>query len=121
MRSLSRRGCVLLVAVVASLLLVSAVAGCPAPSDNPERFEEAVGAPVFTQDDHNISVAKGQTFIVRLDSNPTTGYTWMLRGDAAPEGLELLGCKYTSVDIISARAPSPLAAWHSCLPTRCAV
>jgi hypothetical protein len=111
MRSLSPRGCVLLVALVASLLLVSlCVAGCPAPSDNPERFEEAVGAPVFTKEDHNISVAKGQTFIVRLDSNPTTGYTWMLRGDAAPEGLELLGCKYTSVDVISPRTPGPLAA-----------
>jgi len=92
-----RRSSLLALLVVASLcvLVPLRASACPAPKDNPPHFDDALGAPVYTKADKEITVSKGQAFIVRLDSNPTTGFTWMLKDDAAPEGLELLGCKYT--------------------------
>ena len=44
-----------------------------------------------------------QEFILKLDSNPTTGYTWMLEDDKTPAGLEFLGCRYTRTQAVGDR------------------
>jgi len=49
-----------LAAVISSLLI-----GCVAPKTK-----------VYTEPGHTIKVKVGQRFIVALDENPTTGYTW---------------------------------------------
>ena len=41
-----------------------------------------------------LSLFSFQVFGIRIPSNPTTGYTWMLVEDNVPNGLELLGCRY---------------------------
>jgi predicted secreted protein len=91
----SRRSSSLLFVVALVLALFACVSACPAPKDNPAHFDLAAGAPVFTKADSQISVHAGDMFIIELPSNPTTGFTWMLAGDSVPDGLELLGCKYT--------------------------
>jgi len=91
-----------------SLLLVVAVTvmaafnpqtrtlACPRPGSNPnEVYNPKEGVKVFNiEDKNNISVGKEEEFAIRLHSNPTTGYTWMLVNDTVPAGLELLGCNY---------------------------
>ena len=42
----------------------------------------------------NISVRKGDTFSVRLDSNATTGYTWRLAKPLDPKIIHLLASDY---------------------------
>ncbi|MFC2056875.1 protease inhibitor I42 family protein [Chloroflexota bacterium] len=55
-----------LVTVVASILLVSLVAGCSGE----------IGATCIIDPEEVISPTVGQEFVIALDSNPTTGYNW---------------------------------------------
>ena len=72
-------------AAVLLLASLSMVLGCPAPADNPLglTLSDPAHAPVFDiQHQHAaISIKQGQEFVIKLDSNPTTGYTWMLKED----------------------------------------
>jgi predicted secreted protein len=49
------------------------------------------GAPADTE---YVDVFVGEQFAIRLESNPSTGYQWVLAG-SLPPWLELLGTKYT--------------------------
>ncbi len=57
----------------------------------PVATPDAAGSPITVTDADNgksIEVAKGGTLLVRLTSNPTTGYEWVVTGN--PATLELL-------------------------------
>lgn len=56
-------------AVLALLLAACVLAGCAAAS--------ADG--VYGKDDANITVGEGETFVIQLDANPTTGYDWSVK------------------------------------------
>lgn len=55
--------------------------------------------PVFPR----LRLDRPQEFVLKLDSNPTTGYTWMLEDDKTPAGLEFLGCRYTRTQAVGDR------------------
>jgi predicted secreted protein len=54
--------------VLATVLILSALAGC---SETPQ-------GSVYGKEDTNITVSKGDTFIIQLEENPTTGYEWRI-------------------------------------------
>lgn len=80
--STSRPSRVLLVALAAAVLLVLLATGCALFTDEP----------VLTQDDSGTTlvIQKGDTFVVELASNPSTGYAWALDGEL-PEVVTLSG------------------------------
>jgi predicted secreted protein len=71
----------------------------PIVAYQPGRVVEQSGIRVYTALDKQISVTSGEIFIVQLDSNQSTGFTWMIEGDVTPNGLELLGRKYTPTTV----------------------
>ncbi|MGE5494766.1 MAG: protease inhibitor I42 family protein [Burkholderiales bacterium] len=54
--------------ILSLLLLASALAGCAAGS----------AEKVYGKGDKDITVSVGGTFVIQLESNPTTGYEWTL-------------------------------------------
>jgi len=50
-----------------ALVIAAALAACSG----------AQAADVYGRDDTDISVLSGQTFTIKLDENPTTGYAWV--------------------------------------------
>ncbi len=66
--------------IVASAAAVT-VAGCGGSSSSKSTKSETTTAsstPVFTEQDTTISVEKGKHFKIKLDSNPSTGFTWVV-------------------------------------------
>ena len=70
----------LLVTATTSILAVGLLAGC------------AGGIETYTDAEQTISTTVGQEFVIALDSNPTTGYTWEESYDEAM--LKLVESKY---------------------------
>ena len=65
-------------AVLTLLSLLSLTSACPAPKDNRALAVDS-SAPIFGLHDKEISLKVGQEFVLKLESNPTTGFTWMLK------------------------------------------
>ncbi|CBH13715.1 ICP, putative [Trypanosoma brucei gambiense DAL972] len=59
---------------------------------------------LFTEEDNNktIRMVIGETFTIELESNPTTGYTWLRSGLA---GTELSDCTFAIQSKFNNRAP----------------
>jgi len=68
---MSRRILVGVVAALAALSLL-ALAGCGSSGSNTTTVKK------FTDKDKTITVKKGDTFTITVDSNPTTGYEWQV-------------------------------------------
>ena len=68
----------LILLAIAAILLVTA--GC------------AGGVKAYTDSAQTINISTNQTFIIALDSNPTTGYSWQASYDESR--LELVGKSY---------------------------
>ena len=81
--------------VLVAVFSMGALNGCS--SRRTEVTTPATPDPPITiteQDDgKSIKLIKGQTLLVRLAANPTTGYQWMLQGNPAP--LELIKSDFT--------------------------
>ena len=76
------------VVLMATLLVLAAVAGCgsskttpTAPITTPTKKSTTK---VYTEATKNISAKVGETFIITLKSNPTTGYQWQITGSLSP-------------------------------------
>lgn len=71
------------------------------PTDN--IVKDADGVLVFTEDNNGrqVELARGETFRVKLNENPTTGYQWTLNATA---GLEIMNDNYVppSSDLLGA-------------------
>jgi len=79
----------LVVAVAALLVAVVGLAGCGGDDDGGSGGGSKSGsgggsATVYGPGD-SISVADGQTFVIELESNPTTGYEWTAEANANAE------------------------------------
>jgi len=92
-------------ALLAGLLLSacspisSQVGGIPSPELSPETTPETTGLmnmdlPVYTGNDSSIKAQAGGNFLIRLDSNPTTGYSWELADDYSQTVIELIESTY---------------------------
>jgi len=92
-------------AILAGLLLSacspisSQVGGIPSPELSPETTPTPTGLvnmdlPVYTGNDSSIEAQVGDSFLIRLDSNPTTGYSWELADDYSQAVIELVESTY---------------------------
>jgi len=68
---------------------LAAISGVLAPG-----FTRAQGLSIFTAATHAIDVKSGSYFLIELASNPTTGYSWSLKGFSRPGVVEALGSGY---------------------------
>jgi predicted secreted protein len=71
---------------LAAVLAVAMVAGCGSstttPTTTPKKPTSSVKT--YTQATKNITAKVGESFIIQLASNPTTGYQWQLTGPLSP-------------------------------------
>ena len=58
--------------------------------------QETMSLPTYTEDDSSITARVGETFVIKLESNLTTGYSWELSEDYSKSILELVGSEYQS-------------------------
>lgn len=80
---------------ILTVLIITSISGC-VTSDNSASNEE-INHPVTSVYSENDSMSEeygvtGDTVIIRLDENPTTGYTWNMTSSS---GVELLNDSYT--------------------------
>jgi len=75
------------VILLATLLVAGLVAGCgsstkttPTTPTTPKKTT----IKVYTESTKNITAKVGESFIISLKSNPTTGYTWQITGPLSP-------------------------------------
>ena len=64
----------MVVAVIATLGVAAVSCG-----DDNEAAEDTGDIPVFTDDSDTIAVTAGEEFALRLEANPSTGYSWELQ------------------------------------------
>ena len=75
------------VALMATLLVIAAMAGCgnsyttPTSKTTPTK---KTTVKIYTQSTTNITAKVGDTFIIQLKSNATTGYRWQITGPLSP-------------------------------------
>jgi predicted secreted protein len=76
------------VVLMAILLVVAAVAGCGSSKTTPTSPTttptKKTTIKIYTEANKNITVKVGQTFIIQLKSNATTGYQWQITGPLSP-------------------------------------
>lgn len=81
-----------------SLLLVSVIflAACAAPTPTAAPAIDPAGStmPALTDPSLPISVKVGETFMIVVESNPSTGYHWEMIGDSA--NIEFISREYTA-------------------------
>lgn len=81
-----------------SLLIVSVIflAACATPMPAPEPTVDPAGStmPALTEPSQPITVKAGETFMIVVESNPSTGYHWEIVGDL--NGVELVSREYTA-------------------------
>jgi inhibitor of cysteine peptidase len=91
----THRALTLVVAVVVVFALVAILAAC---GDD----DTVTGGPgrVFTEEDTTSEalVEAGERFEIRLPSNPSTGYSWVMSPMATPGLVELVSSSYTAED-----------------------
>jgi inhibitor of cysteine peptidase len=59
----------------------------------------------FTDPSVPIVVNSGDEFVIVLDSNPTTGYSWAVAGQTDPRVVEIVGSNYVAPDTELVGAP----------------
>jgi inhibitor of cysteine peptidase len=74
-----------------TVLAVGLVAGCGGSGTTPTTPTSKVKT--YTKADKNITAKAGDTFIITLESNPTTGYEWSITGPLSP-AIQNTGSKY---------------------------
>ncbi|MGD0050701.1 MAG: protease inhibitor I42 family protein [Vulcanimicrobiaceae bacterium] len=57
-------------------------------------FAPAHDLPELTRESNTITVAKGSQFRIVLSANPTTGFTWGLKGFSRAGVAHVLGCNF---------------------------
>jgi len=72
------------VVLMATLLIVGAVAGCGSSKTTPTTPTKKSSAKIYTEATKNITAKVGETFIIQLKSNATTGYQWQITGPLSP-------------------------------------
>ena len=73
------------VILLAALLVVALAAGCGSSSTTTPTTPESSRVPkTYTKASTKITANVGETFIIQLDSNPTTGYSWQITGPLSP-------------------------------------
>jgi inhibitor of cysteine peptidase len=77
--------------IALAVLGVALLSGCAKPADNGGAGGKGTGTVVVTkaEADKTVTAAPGQTLVVVLDANPSTGYTWSVA--SAPEFLKSEG------------------------------
>ena len=63
-------------------------------SESNEAGEETGNIPVFTDDSETIEVTAGEEFAIKLESNPSTGFSWELQQPLDDSILESKGSDY---------------------------
>ena len=94
-----RHTAIALVRVIVAALAAGAIIGCSAKHATVAAQTAPPAAITITDQDNGklLEVVRGQTLLVRLASNPTTGYQWALQGDPAP--LELIKSDFASAPL----------------------
>ncbi len=72
------------VGLMAALLTIGAVAGCGGGKTTPTTPTTPTSQQTYTETTKNITAKVGETFIIQLKSNPTTGYHWQIAGTLSP-------------------------------------
>ena len=72
------------VVLMATLLIVGAAAGCGSSKTTPTTPTKKSSAKIYTEATKNITAKVGETFIIQLKSNATTGYQWQITGPLSP-------------------------------------
>ena len=98
------------VSIVAALALplfsLMLVAQPPQSPGAPQKSAASVVTITDDEDDgKDIDLPKGDTLVLRLKSNPSTGYTWAIKGDPSPLRLVKSSTKKNAQTSHSAGAP----------------
>ena len=75
------------VVLMATLLVLAAVAGCGSSKTtptSPTTPTKKTTVKIYTDATKNITAKVGETFIIQLKANPTTGYQWQIAGSLSP-------------------------------------
>ena len=80
------------------LAMVIFLAACAAPAPTPAPVVDPAGStmPALTDPAQPISVKAGDTFMIVVESNPSTGYHWEMIGPLDDIHLELVSREYTA-------------------------
>ena len=73
--------------VVASALLLFSLMPVAQPPQSPGAPQKSASSVVTITDEDNgkdIDLPAGDTLVLRLKSNPSTGYSWAIKGDPSP-------------------------------------
>jgi predicted secreted protein len=92
----------LLVATIGFAAL-SVLAGCSSGSSGTPPTSRA-DAPVTPTDGSTVDATAGKDFVVELESNPTTGFQWVLKN--APEGVTFVSSTYQAPKSGAVGAPT---------------
>lgn len=75
------------IAIVVSVLLLFCLMLVAQPAQSPTAQQKSTPSAVAITDQDNgkdIDLPAGGTLVLRLKSNPSTGYTWAVKGDPSP-------------------------------------
>jgi len=80
------------------LLLVIFLDACAAPTPTPAPAIDPAGStmPALTDPAQPITIKAGDTFMIVMESNPSTGYHWEMIGPLDDIHLELVSREYTA-------------------------
>jgi inhibitor of cysteine peptidase len=84
-----KRSLIVMSVALVAVLAVAMVAGCGSSKTTPTTPTTTPKKPAstlktYTQSTKNITAKVGESFIIQLASNPTTGYQWQLTGPLSP-------------------------------------
>lgn len=88
--------CPILFHRLAIVVLVAMIMLVPSACTSPQGSREAALPRAFTERDETIVVREGEMFHVRLDANPTTGYSWTLADQDEPRLIKKIEHEYVA-------------------------
>jgi inhibitor of cysteine peptidase len=93
-------------AVSALLFALMLLAQAPQTPGAPRKSPSAVVTITEQDDGKDVDLPSGDTLVVRLKSNPSTGYSWAIKGDPSPLRLVKSSTKKTGQTSHVAGAPA---------------
>ena len=82
---------------------VFALAGCSSDSSDSKSSGSSSPRPATPKDGSTVDATVGKNFVIKLESNPTTGYEWAVKG--TPENVTFISSNYEKPSTDAVGAP----------------